>query len=673
MKSVLITPEGIQKNLKNIKPLDAICEYIWNGFDAFATQVEVELHRNKMGLINMITIRDNGCGINYDELKYKFQPFNDSKKANASQKTNHTLPHGRKGIGRLTFFAFSQTARWDTVYRKDGDTYEYYISMNKDSLNQYDDNGEKLPCKVEKLTGTKVSFTQLESMEKEDIINKIKEEFFWFLELNKENDYKIIVDKECIDYSDFVEHTENMDVSKYGCKETYDVRFVQWKQKLGNEYSRIYYLGSDNKERYKETTKLNKRADHFFHSVYIKSSYFDDFHFTNEEIEGQGDLFPNKCDDEYKILINGINTFLIKYRSRYLKEASDAYISKLIDDKLYPEFDTTNFIQAYQKKELDSLVGALYATQPKIFTGLSNDNKKITLQLLRLIMDNGNKPELFKILQGVIELDEEERKELSGILEYSSLSNITKTIKLLCDRQKVIQALKEIVFNKEFNSYEVTHVQELVENHYWIFGEQYNLITSAEPDFELALKGMIKAETGMEEEIHIEHPDKNKEMDIYMLRQDRQGKVTENVVVELKRPKIKLGEKELSQVKKYMRVIKDTPRFNAGNVKWTFYLVGNEFDKSHYISGELESHKHLGEQHLVHCQDDGLTKIYVLKWSEIFDDYSKRHDFLMEHLKLEEKLWLETHESADEAVTDVKNNSATLSEAVIPKNQKIVC
>ena len=47
MKSVLITPEGIQKNLKNIKPLDAICEYIWNGFDAFATQVEVELHRNK--------------------------------------------------------------------------------------------------------------------------------------------------------------------------------------------------------------------------------------------------------------------------------------------------------------------------------------------------------------------------------------------------------------------------------------------------------------------------------------------------------------------------------------------------------------------------------------------------------------------------------------------------
>lgn len=158
MKNVLITPEGIQKNLKNIKPLDAICEYIWNGFDAFATQVEIELNQNEMGLINMITISDNGCGINYDELKYKFQPFNDSKKANLSQKTNHTLPHGRKGIGRLTFFAFSQTARWDTVYENEGNTYEYYISMNKDSLNQYDDNDEKNSTQSTKINGNKSMF-----------------------------------------------------------------------------------------------------------------------------------------------------------------------------------------------------------------------------------------------------------------------------------------------------------------------------------------------------------------------------------------------------------------------------------------------------------------------------------------------------------------------------------
>jgi len=121
-----------------------------------------------------------------------------------------------------------------------------------------------------------------------------------------------------------------------------------------------------------------------------------------------------------------------------------------------------------------------------------------------------------------------------------------------------------------------------------------------------------------------------------------------------------------------MHVIKSDSRFNAGNVKWTFYLIGNEYDTSHYIEGELESHVNFGEEHLIHSQDKGLTKIYVLKWSEVFDDYSKRHDFLMERLKLEEKLWLETHQSADEAVDSVVDNSAKLSEAIIPKSKQNV-
>lgn len=67
MKSVLITPAGIQKNLKNIKPLDAICEYIWNGFDANASMIEVKLIENDFGILNQIVISDNGTGINYEE------------------------------------------------------------------------------------------------------------------------------------------------------------------------------------------------------------------------------------------------------------------------------------------------------------------------------------------------------------------------------------------------------------------------------------------------------------------------------------------------------------------------------------------------------------------------------------------------------------------------------
>ena len=96
-------------------------------------------------------------------------------------------------------------------------------------------------------------------------------------------------------------------------------------------------------------------------------------------------------------------------------------------------------------------------------------------------------------------------------------------IKLLQDRLKVIQGLKEIVFDDKKFAKEVEHIQRVVERHYWLFGEQYSLITSAEPDFELALKGLLTATKGDDSKVIIEHEDKNKEMDIYMIRQDRSG------------------------------------------------------------------------------------------------------------------------------------------------------
>ena len=84
------------------------------------------------------------------------------------------------------------------------------------------------------------------------------------------------------------------------------------------------------------------------------------------------------------------------------------------------------------------------------------------IHLLQLIMDNSNKPELFEVLQQVIDLDEDEIKELAEVLKYTTLNNITKVIKLLQDRLKVIQGLKEIVFDDKQFAREVEHILSLI-------------------------------------------------------------------------------------------------------------------------------------------------------------------------------------------------------------------
>lgn len=664
MQQVAITTEGIQKNLKNYKPMDALCEYIWNGFDAHADTIHLNLHTNEFGLINMISIIDNGTGIGYEDLNNKFKPFNDSKKADSAKKANHSLPHGRQGIGRLTFFSFAQMARWKTVYERNGETYEYYIDMEKDSLNQFDDNGGKKPKVTQKKTGTEVIFTQLQEFSKDEIVAHIKMEFFWFLELNKNREYKIYIDDELLSYEDYVIERVNFRPN-IELQHDYEISIVQWNQSLGKEFSKFYFLDSLGVEKYKEATKLNKKSDEFYHSIFVKSDYFNKFFFEKED-DGQTNLFPNRNADEYKRLIECIYEYLYKFRRNYLKESSDKFIDRMVDSHIYPEFNGKNIIDTYRRQELDNLVRTLYAAQPKIFTNLSDDNKKITIHLLKMIMDADDKENLFTVLKQIVDLDEVELKELADVLKYTSLSNITRLVKLIEDRQKVIQDLKELVFDKELFAKEVPHIQNLVEGHYWLFGEQYNLITAAEPDFTQALRGLIKATTGKDEDVDIDHKDKNKEMDIYMIRQDRKGNVTENVVVELKRPIVALGEDQLSQVKKYMQVIRKDDRFNMRNVKWTFYLVGNKFNTSGYIEGELDNNKSHGEEHLVYCIDNGMTKIYVLKWSEIFDEFSKRHDYLLDKLKLEEELWLRKHNSADEVLADAQNNSAIMGMPLIP-------
>lgn len=213
-------------------------------------------------------------------------------------------------------------------------------------------------------------------------------------------------------------------------------------------------------------------------------------------------------------MLEVINSFLIMKRREYLKAASKAYIEKLVSEDAYPKFDKSNFLDNYRKDQLDSIVSSLYQAEPKIFTSLNISQKRIFIRLINTIMNSGDKDSLFKVIEEVIELDEIERREFAELLGKTTLSNILSTIKLIEDRITAVQALKEIVFKKEFNAYEVKHVQAIVEKHYWLFGEQYHLLTSAEPDFNEALRRLLFAKTGNAEPVTVDHKDVNKEMDI---------------------------------------------------------------------------------------------------------------------------------------------------------------
>ena len=138
VQKIELGSKGIKRVLSKYKPEEAIAEYVWNGYDATATRVNINIIQNSIKGIEEISISDNGYGIPFKQLDEKFKPFFESNKIIVPNSgTNSSSYHGKNGIGRLTFFTFAGQAAWETIYEKGDKKYKYTISIERDELNDY--------------------------------------------------------------------------------------------------------------------------------------------------------------------------------------------------------------------------------------------------------------------------------------------------------------------------------------------------------------------------------------------------------------------------------------------------------------------------------------------------------------------------------------------------------
>ncbi|WP_417909679.1 ATP-binding protein [Candidatus Electronema sp. PJ] len=664
-RGVEITTSGIKKVLKNYKPFHGVAEYIWNGFDAKASTVEIEYEVNKLGSLDYLSVKDNGNGIDFDKLKDKFDKFYDSEKAIeiTSQKHSSVL-HGKNGVGRLTFFVFAKNAEWHTSYQ-DGDILKSgIIKIDSQDLKNYEVSNWVSGIPDGK--GTKVIFFNItlppQDIEKE-IIPFLKKEFCWFLELNKSKEYKIIINGELLDYEELICERDNI---LFVCDQNnFNIRFIQWGNKLNKEESKFYYINKKGDEIYKDFTTLNRKGDHFYHSVFIESNLFDNFIFSQSGSANQQNLFNASNSPEYKFLQEKLVDYLKSKRKPYLRKFASNMIEEFESKGVFPEYK--NSWDEYRQKELKETIIGLYEVQPKVFSNLNIEQQKTFVRFLDLLLDSNERDRILAILDEVVKLEPEEREAFANLFHSARLGRIISAIKLIEDRYKTYYSLKELVFNENIKADEVNHLQTLIENNYWIFGEQYHLVTAAEPKFEEALRRYVYHISGDIYDRKIDHPDKLKEMDIFACRQNQLTDSIENIVVELKHPLKNIGEKEYSQVLKYINVIEDQPEFNGSNMEWRFYLVGRKFDTKNYIKRHIETNKMHGEKGLVLFQDSGRIKFLVKTWSEIFTEFEIRHNFINDKLKLERNALFAEGKTADElVVAAISNSSVSKKEITLP-------
>lgn len=365
----------------------------------------------------------------------------------------------------------------------------------------------------------------------------------------------------------------------------------------------------------------------------------------------QTNLF--KMEDNQKTLKKlkkEVQDFIGKKISLYMSEKADEEVGKMIElRKTFPVFPDDDYGNL-RKKDLIRVTKELYCLEPRIFYKLKEIQEKSFLAFLNLLLNSEERQNILTIIDEIVQLTAEQRKQFADILQKTHLENIIDTIAFIENRYRVIEILKEIVYDLGRFANERDHIQKIVEQNYWLFGEQYHL-ASADQTMYRALEQYNSILYGSQNKVETLPPEAEAErrMDIFLcssrnVETDFGSFIEENIVVELKAPRIILSKTVLRQVEDYMDFIRSKPQFNSQQRRWKFIAVCKEVDEN--IKDLYQTFKDRGKPGLV--SQSGNYEIYALTWDDVFKSFDLRHSFMLDKLKYDRNQLLNEIKSQSE-------------------------
>ncbi|MGU9812472.1 ATP-binding protein [Pseudomonas sp. LF052] len=626
-----ITHSGITKHFKNVEPWQALAELVWNGLDAGATTVHIDIESTEIGGTVAVTILDNGIGINIDKPDENFRRFNDSLKKDSFDS------HGSQGRGRLAFHKICHSATWFTRF-EGHDARILVLSSNLSAVDGRTIQQDEQHVLLSNFkSGTCVTLTNFEKNLPTDsfLIKEFSKEFGPHLVLMPEktitiNGIKILPQS----------HTKTSLAIKINSA-IFDIDLVQWDEKPGTEKSYLYFISSKLKTIYKQYSSLNKKRD-YYTSVFIKSSFLERYVKEDDSLSEPFSSFLTS--EDFRLLIRDLNAFLRHCYAEFLvgkaQEQIDAF-EKAGDFPTYEGLDHSE--STWRLSHVKEIVKAVLIREPKLFVGGNKTQRRLIIRLLdRLSVSNENSG-IFDVLESVLNLDAAAMTQLASQLKKTKLDNIIQTIELLQHRESAVSQLKEIMNVHYKDVLETPDLQKVIESNTWLFGPAYEILGAEEDTFTNTAKNLrskIKniGEVTVEDlasDVEIEGA--NRQVDLLLIRKklqlDARGrKFFRCVIVEIKRPGVSLNNKHLQQLDEYASILSHYPEFNSDLTRFELILVGRNISKEAYsIHSRLKTSQVYGEPGLV--TSDDKIKTYIKTWPTIFDEFEISNDYLLDRLK----------------------------------------
>ena len=614
-------------------PVRALAEFVWNALDADATDIKVALEKNELGGLNAIRIVDNGSGISPESASHDFGNLGDSWKR-ATRRTGRLgrAIHGKEGRGRLRFFSLAQRARWFTTTRTDAAagqepvlssrTLEIHAkSLERCEVTEAPEPAGAVPGTTVLLTMLKGTFDSLSSAEA----------FLHFSTLFAP--YVVEYPDAQISFNGFVvdpkltisrsEELPHFIIELPGRKvEDLKVKVIEWK--AATDTRQIHFGGEDGIVLGSQPAGVT--APGFEYSAYAYSAFFQEV--ADHHLLELDDL----NEPDFMAVLTHIRQALTDYFRSRISEQSLGVIQDLKDQGAYPyQGEPRDEIELRERQVFDIATYAINE-HSRDFSKAETSLKRMTLTLLKEAIKR-NPDDLSTILQAVVNLPKAKQSEFSTLLKKTELGNIIGASSLIAERITTLSVLKGIVFDPKyrFTVKERGELDVLVRDHTWLFGERFH-ITLAENGLtkvmnrvaeDLGTKrrsGKVTKRNGSVGRIDcflgrsVPHSDENKR---------------EYLLIELKRPSLTLGRKELDQVEDYVNAIRGEREFTHTDTTWNFFLVASDFHP------DIESRIYQRDRPHGLFLNGNNFQFWIKTWAEIVRENEARLHFVQNKLQVE--------------------------------------
>lgn len=618
--------DHLEKVAKTRDPIKAISEFVWNGLDANASNVVVSFAFNSLGGIESISIVDDGVGITPVRANKDFSNLGDSWKKDASRQRGQRALHGKEGRGRLRFYSLAQHAVWHSTFGADGKLSDLRIEIRSDTLGHAAVSDVLPPS--EDHTGTRV------------VLSNLKETFDWlasrdaFLQLStvfapyllRYPSVSISYNGEKIRPADTIAASYDFPTETIVCPHRtvrdLTISVVEWNSHVE---SRRIHLGGENGI-VLGSQPANVVAPGFEYSAYAYSSFFQEI--ADANLLELDDL----TDPDFSYLITYIRDALTDYFRRRQADRSKGLIEELRAEGAYPYDGEPR--DEIERKERQVFEIATYAVSSysRDFTRADTSLRKMTLTFLKEAIRH-NPDSLSTILRAVVNLPKTRQDEFSSLLEKTQLGNIITASSLIADRVVALEVLKGMVFNPDYRhtTRERGELDVVIRDNTWMFGERFHIALSE--------IGLTRVMERVSQELGSKLPKKRvRKADGASARLDNfLGRVVphpdqtkrEFMVIELKRPSLRVGRAELDQLEDYVNALMTQPDYSHTDTQWTFFLVTGEYDSS--IAHRITQKDRPTGLFLKSAN----SEVWVKTWAELIRDCDARLHFIQDKLRVE--------------------------------------